>query len=213
MIDRSSRGQIEGVVCRLSEPTRYTHGAPMNPSIPSEHKNKTRAAIRPLNVPTLGLSVFGLGFLRPAPGTWGSAPPCGIAALLVLGGAGIPALHVTVALLLLASSAACVIWGRYAETRFGRKDAPEVVADETAGVCLPLLPAISIDGADWMVIGQIAFAFVLFRVFDILKPWPARQLEALPHGWGVLVDDLIAGLYALIAFNLTVLALATTGVV
>lgn len=185
----------------------------MAPSIPTEHKNKTRAPIRPLNVPTLGLSVFGLGFLRPAPGTWGSAPPCGIAALMVIGGAGIPSLHVTVAAMLLVSCVVCVIWGGYAEKRFGRKDAPEVVADESAGVCLPLIPAVSIGGTTGMVIGQIAFAFVLFRVFDILKPWPARQLEALPRGWGVLFDDLVAGLYALLAFNLTVLGLAATGVI
>ncbi|MFI4854029.1 MAG: phosphatidylglycerophosphatase A, partial [Phycisphaerales bacterium JB065] len=47
-----------------------------------------------------------------------------------------------------------------------------------------------------------AGAFVLFRIFDISKPWPVARLEKLPHGWGVLLDDLMAGVYALLAMQL-----------
>ena len=70
------------------------------------------------------------------------------------------------------------------------------VADETAGVCLPALAAMLLfnPGQD----SQLALlaAFILFRLFDIAKPWPMRPLERLPAGWGVLVDDLVAGAYA-----------------
>ena len=164
-----------------------------------EHKNKSRAPLKPLNVPTLGLSVFGLGFLRPAPGTWGSMPPPGVAWLLLIAGVtGQTVMLVTVALLLL-SSIACVVWGGYAESRFGRKDAAEVVADETAGVCVPLLGGLAM-GMGGVLESMIwcGIAFLLFRISDILKPWPARQLEQLPRGWGVLIDDLVAGVYACI---------------
>lgn len=164
-----------------------------------EHKNRARAPLRPLDAPTLGLSVGGLGFLRPAPGTWGSMPPVAVLGAMQLAGATDIAMIVVTLVLLAASSAACVIWGGYAERRFGRKDAAEVVADETAGVCAPLL------GALWAVSGErdrlVAFvaAFLLFRFFDIVKPPPARRLESLPLGWGVLVDDLVAGVYAMLA--------------
>ena len=173
----------------------------------TEHKNRSRAPLRPLDAPTLGLSVLGLGFLRPAPGTWGSLPPCALAALLVLLDVEPSVSLGALAVVFVLSCAACVVWGRYAETRFGRKDAAEVVADETAGVCLPVAPALLSDGTVIAIFAQIAWAFVLFRVFDIIKPSPARELEKLPHGWGVLIDDLVAGLYALIAFVLSMMAM------
>ncbi len=166
------------------------------------HKNEHRAPIRPLNAPTLALSTLGLGFLRPAPGTWGSVPPPVIAFVLMLLGGNWLSINLVVVGLLLLGSAACVGFGRYAETRFGLKDAPEVVADETAGVCLPLLlwPALPVGPAE--AAAYCAGAFVLFRIFDIIKPWPVARLEKLPHGWGVLVDDLMAGIYAMIAMQL-----------
>ncbi len=177
-----------------------------------EHKNKTRAPIRPLNAPTLALSTLGLGFLRPAPGTWGSMPPCAVAGVMLVGGASYSGLQIAMAAVGIISCVLCVWLGRYAERRFGRKDAPEVVIDETAAMCLPLLfwPASFVSlcalPAEWTLdgvtppllraLGAVGAAFVLFRVMDILKPWPARRLEALPHGWGVLADDLMAGVYA-----------------
>lgn len=144
---------------------------------------------------TAGLSTFGVGFLRPAPGTWGSLPPVLIAGLaLELTSIGV-ARGVTL-LLLLAFSAVCVLWGNYAESRFGLKDAPEVVADETAGVCLPLLCVLGLGLSDLV---WLAASFVLFRLFDIWKPWPVKALEVLPGGWGVLMDDIAAGAYAALA--------------
>jgi len=176
------------------------------------HKNATRAPLRPLDGPTLALSCAGLGFLRPAPGTWGSVPPCALAALVVLLFPHPLVFAAVIGGVLLASSALCVALGNFAEARFGRKDAPEVVIDETAGQALALLaltPFLGMLGpgagshgglvtpSRLLVIAvAIGAAFVLFRIFDILKPPPARRLEALPAGWGVLADDLAAGVYA-----------------
>ena len=72
----------------------------------------------------------------------------------------------------------------------GEKDPSRVVIDEVAGqwVGLLMLP----DGALY-----IAGAFILFRFLDILKPWPIRQLEQFPKGWGVMLDDMLAGLLTL----------------
>ena len=50
------------------------------------------------------------------------------------------------------------------------------------------------DGPNWK---ELVVAFLAFRVFDVLKPWPARRLEYLPRGWGIMLDDLVAALYAL----------------
>jgi phosphatidylglycerophosphatase A len=77
-----------------------------------------------------------------------------------------------------------------AERALGRKDPHAIVIDEVAGMTLsvlllPLTPAV------------LALAFVLFRVFDVVKPFPAGRAQALPGGVGVMIDDLIAGLYAL----------------
>ncbi|MDH3769117.1 MAG: phosphatidylglycerophosphatase A, partial [Gammaproteobacteria bacterium] len=162
----------------------------------SDHKNRSRASLQPLNFRTLALSVCGLGFLRPAPGTWGSVPPVAIVAVFVWLGVSTWLLVDVALVLFVAASIACVVFGAYAEKRFGRKDAAEVVADETAGVCVPVIVAVLVlsDTPDRYV--GLAGAFVLFRLFDIAKPWPMRRLEQLPAGWGVLVDDLVAGIYA-----------------
>lgn len=90
---------------------------------------------------------------------------------------------------------------RLAERTEGRADPGSFVLDEVAGylVALLWLPA----GTErWLV---LALAFVAFRIFDISKPWPVRSLERLPRGWGVMADDLAAGVYA----NLVVRLLLT----
>lgn len=148
------------------------------------------------------LTSGGLGFLRPASGTWGSTPPAGVAWLLLLLGAPAPVLAGALSLLFLISAAACIAWGAYAEERFGVKDPREVVADETAGMVVTLTPLLFFTdglGTDfWRITAAVGAAFVLFRVSDIIKPPPARGLERLSAGWGILVDDLIAGVYAAI---------------
>ena len=101
------------------------------------------------------------------------------------------------AAVLVVFSAACVLQGRAAEVAYGKKDPSQAVADETAGQCLPMMALSSHASASLGAAGiAVAAAFVLFRIFDIIKPPPAMQLQKLPAGWGILVDDLFAGAYA-----------------
>jgi phosphatidylglycerophosphatase A len=81
-----------------------------------------------------------------------------------------------------------VAGGAAAEAFYGKRDPGAVVSDEVAGQSLALLAA-----ADpWGVL----VGFIAFRLFDIVKPWPIGRLERLPRGWGILADDLAAGLAA-----------------
>lgn len=135
---------------------------------------------------------FGAGLMRPGPGTWGSLAAAaiwyfGLRAAHLTGGT---ALAVT-----LAGAGLVTLIGIPAATRVeresGRTDPGFVVIDEVAGQWLALAAA----PLNWRY--GIA-GFVLFRLFDIAKPWPARQLENLPEGTGIMLDDLAAGAYALI---------------
>ena len=145
------------------------------------------------------LTTGGLGYMRPASGTWGSLPPILIAyALILLGiGPGDPLAWVyflVLALICIIYSAACVLLGHEAEAKWG-KDPSEVVADETAGQCLTLMfiPA-GICNCPLTTIGPLFGAFFLFRLFDVLKPWPAGAMQKIAGGWGILLDDIFAGI-------------------
>jgi phosphatidylglycerophosphatase A len=148
------------------------------------------------------LTTFGLGHMPIASGTWGSLPPPAIAWGLILLGLGpveAPILyHAVLAAIILLYSWACVAYGTQAEARWGKKDPGQVVADETAGQCIPLiaLPVICEEPVKGMLCTGLAF--IAFRIFDIIKLPPANQLQRLPAGWGILVDDLVAGAQALI---------------
>ncbi len=119
-----------------------------------------------------------------APGTWGSA--VGVCLLLLVRFTGGPVLE---ALLLAAVLAVGVRSAAAAERHYGRSDPGAIVIDEIAGMLIALfwIPV------TWM--GLLA-GFLAFRVFDIVKPFPARAAERLPAGWGVMADDVVAGLYA-----------------
>jgi phosphatidylglycerophosphatase A len=106
--------------------------------------------------------------------------------------------RVVLVAVLLAFSYACVAQGEGAEARFLCKDPSEAVADETAGQCLPLLFVPVVYGSLGQAAAVLAVAFVSFRLMDIIKPWPAKQVQAAPAGWGILLDDLFAGVYALV---------------
>lgn len=147
------------------------------------------------------ITVWGLGHLRPASGTWGSLPPVVIAAGLAL--AGVTAaehgwvFRGCMLALLVVFGAACVVQGDRAEARFNGKDPGEVVADETAGMALTLLLLPAAGMSDGLRAGfTLVYAFLAFRIMDIVKPWPAGALQRVPGGWGILLDDLFAGLYA-----------------
>ena len=147
------------------------------------------------------ITVFGLGGMRPAPGTWGSLPPVVAAAALWLGGQGPqqnPWLFYGVQVgFLVVFSLACLLQGGAAEAYYGRKDPSNAVADETAGQTLSLFFLPAAAWADPLhAAATLAIAFVAFRICDIIKPWPARQLQVIPGGMGILIDDLLAGLYA-----------------
>lgn len=134
---------------------------------------------------------FGAGRLKPGPGTWGSIAAVLLWAAFALLARPAPATLLTA---LLAAVAIVLILGVPAATTVaresGRKDPGLVVIDEVAGQWIALL----FCPADW---GHAIVALVLFRIFDIFKPPPARQLERLPAGWGIVFDDVAAGLYAL----------------
>ncbi len=148
------------------------------------------------------ITVFGLGRMRPASGTWGSLPPVLLAAVLIAAGFG-PAAQPLVyngclLLMLIAFSTACIVQGDAVEARSIKgKDPSEAVADEVAGQCLPLLflPAASL-ATPGVAAFTLLYAFLCFRVLDIFKPWPANSLQRIPAGWGILLDDLFAGAYA-----------------
>ena len=133
---------------------------------------------------------FGAGYGKPGPGTWGS-----IAAVL-LWGAAAWGLHLAphiLLLVLLAGIALALVIGIPAATiaarQSGHEDPGFVVIDEVIGQWIALLGC----PAGWPF---ALIALVLFRLFDITKPFPARQLERLPEGWGIVFDDVAAGLYA-----------------
>jgi phosphatidylglycerophosphatase A len=151
------------------------------------------------------VTVGGLGFFRPFPGTWGSMPAAGAAWVLLLFRAPDLVYHGAMAAITLCFSLVCVALGPWAEAKFGRKDASPIVADEMAGqaLTLALLSDVALrPGWTWpWQTGAVAAGFVLFRIFDILKPPPAQQIQRVRGGWGVLLDDIFAGLYALGALH------------
>ena len=127
----------------------------------------------------------GCGLLQPGPGTWGTigAMPFGII-LLMFG--GVPALLVAIVL-----AFALGIWASgHIEQMVREKDSGMIVIDEVVGVWIALIPAILTGPA-------VGTVFILFRIFDILKPWPISFLDKkCPGAWGVMLDDVLAGIYA-----------------
>ena len=143
---------------------------------------------------TLVATFFGTGRLKPGPGTWGS-----LATVLLWAAASsqIPVANLTWATMI--AAAAVTLIGIPAATLVARssglKDPQFVVIDEVAG---QLVAVIAVPLA-WKT---FLAGLILFRVFDIWKPFPIRRLERLPEGTGIVVDDLGAGLYALAVMHL-----------
>lgn len=129
-------------------------------------------------------TVGGVGWFPVAPGTAGSA--VGVAIYLLTRGWSPPA---QIALLVAITLAG--VWAAgIAEVELKKEDPGPVVIDEVAGQLVTLL----LTGVAWK--GAVA-GFFIFRVLDIIKPPPARQLERLHGGWGIMADDLMAGAYGL----------------
>lgn len=137
---------------------------------------------------------FGIGHMQPGPGTWASA-----VTVLVWWGASHwlqPGWLVPVAII---ASVAITLLGIPPSTvvarESGRKDPGFVVIDEVAGQLIALIGV----PLDWK---YLLAGFILFRSFDIVKPFPLRRLERLPEGTGIMVDDVGAGLYALVLLQI-----------
>jgi phosphatidylglycerophosphatase A len=148
-----------------------------------------------LNIRTLLASLGGVGFIPFMPGTFGTLAALGIYLLLpsTLYSGGYRWLMSGVILLL---SLAAVFISRAAEKVLG-EDAGSIVIDELCGffVATLFLPHSLIIGL---------YAFVLFRVFDIAKPFPIYRSQRIPGGWGVVIDDVLAGIYANILLRILI---------
>jgi phosphatidylglycerophosphatase A len=137
----------------------------------------------------------GLGYL-PVPGTFGAAVGLGI----VVAATRLPMPRTWPPLVIALAAAAIFglgVWaaGR-AERFFGRTDPGQIVIDEVVG---QMVTFVARPEAPWK---WLLAGFVLFRIFDVVKPFPARRAEHLSGGWGVMTDDVIAGVYSLAALEL-----------
>ena len=136
-----------------------------------------------------------LGYVPVAPGTFGSA--AGLAVFAAVRWSGSPALELAVIVLLFTVG----VWSASAaEKHFGGVDPAPVILDEVVGMLITLafIP-VTITGA---IVG-----FLLFRLFDVVKPWPANRLERLHGGLGIMADDAMAGVYGNVAMRLLVVVL------
>jgi len=154
----------------------------------------------------------GLGYLKPGPGTWGSLAGVGISMALAYWnmdfrshyrggdpawniGSGFwtiglwPSVSQLVAVLVVAVVGVYVAGN--VEKHYGKSDPQFVVIDEVSGQLIALsFPFTLLNWKSWLL------GFILFRVFDIWKPFPVRQAESFRGGWGIMADDWVAGIYA-----------------
>ncbi len=134
---------------------------------------------------------FGAGLSPVAPGTAGTLVGVLICLLCY------PMPWVFRLLFVIAISVLSIYVAGQAETLYGKTDDQRIVVDEIAGLQVAMLP-VAITGL------HLCIAFVLFRIFDIWKPFPLEHFQKFPGGWGVVADDLGAGVYAgLLLFLLT----------
>lgn len=126
---------------------------------------------------------FGCGLVPKAPGTMGSLGA--IPLYLLVARQGQPWVAVATVLV-----TAVGVWAASVVAReLGKKDPQIVVVDEVAGLLVTMLPMREVS---WLA---VVLGFALFRLFDVFKPWPIRKLEQLPGGWGIVLDDIAAGIF------------------
>lgn len=154
-------------------------------------------------IKTACITVLGSGFAPIASGTWGSLVSAmvlaGCAAAAASSGSSYAAFQILICIGGLAACVLSVVWGGWAVQRFGSADPKPFVLDEFAGqwFAMLLMPASPGLGGGWLAV--LTTQFILFRIIDVLKPPPASQFEALPGGWGILLDDVASGIYANLA--------------
>jgi phosphatidylglycerophosphatase A len=140
---------------------------------------------------------FGAGLLKPGPGTWGSVGAMLLWLLFAWAAHPTPwALRSLTILAALLAIAAGIPAASIVEAESGREDPGHVVIDEVAGQWIALLAFCGYGQANWR---HALLGLALFRLFDIWKPWPVRRLELLHGGTGIMMDDVAAGIYALLA--------------
>jgi len=155
----------------------------------------TRIEIRSKRIDFVALAIAtcGVGYLPLAPGTFGSLVGVGLFLLL----ARVNPLVIIGAILAVTFAG---IWaGSRVEQVSGRKDPGKVVVDEVAGQMIALFPLTLF--ARWST-GAVILSFILFRFFDIVKPYPANRLQDLDGGMGIMFDDLVAGVYAAVVVSI-----------
>jgi phosphatidylglycerophosphatase A len=180
----------------------------LNPPVVTSHDvlGKPRAVRSAKDFLALAIATCGVGYLPIAPGTWGSLLAVGLYFLVrvslfryptdtpsLVGPYGFLAGELVVI-------TGVTVIGIWAASRTERvlkvKDPQKVVVDEVAGQLMAFLPLPLTRIGPWPVL--VVIAFLLFRFFDIVKPYPARRLESLHGGLGIMADDLVAGAYAAI---------------
>jgi phosphatidylglycerophosphatase A len=143
----------------------------------------------------------GLGLLRPAPGSWGTLGPAGIYYAALLAGAWKNTAMLGVGMIVGAviTGALLIQFGYWACCYFRKVDPGQVVLDEYAGffIAAAFVPVPAALTGDWLHLGYwVAGLYIVFRLTDTLKLPPGKQLEGLPWGWGILLDDVAAGIQA-----------------
>jgi len=157
-----------------------------------------------LDYTSLAITTFGVGYLPLAPGTWGSLVAVGFYAVLASSFSSVrysanlqspESLVASIHAVILVAFLLFILVGIWAASRsielLGNSDASQAVVDEVIGQLIVFLfiPFTS----SWLLIGA---GFLLFRLFDIWKPYPIDYLQELPGGIGVCADDILAGVYA-----------------
>jgi phosphatidylglycerophosphatase A len=176
--------------------TKLNHSARVPPAVTGAGPKLAEGASRPRTQrrATLIATFLGIGHLHPGPGSWASAVT--VILWAALAHALTPSLRTPIAIALALLVTLIGIPAATQVTRAsGLKDPQFVVIDEVAGQLVALI-AVPLEWKTFLA------GFILFRGFDIVKPPPVRQLEALPEGVGIVLDDVAAGLYAFVVMHL-----------
>ena len=143
-------------------------------------------------------SGFGAGFIKPGPGTWGTAVAFLISALIYVSGVSD---HVFIPVILTLLFYAAGLWSIGVLENDWEDDDQRIVVDEMIGYWITII----MIPVSWT---SLILAFFLFRAFDIAKPLGIRRFDEIKTNWAVLVDDVVAGIYANISLRIVLLIIA-----
>lgn len=143
--------------------------------------------------PKLIATSFGVGFLPVMPGTWGAILAILLWLPLYLWASAGVTLTVTAGAVVVFAVAGT--WASSVSEKYWGKDPVVACVDETVGQWISLLPITSVAVDPWWL---ILLSLALFRLFDIYKPLGIRAMERLPRGYGMMADDVLAGIYSVV---------------